>query len=125
MSESPIHNKLVKELSEHVKTKGFKITCSASLGLSECKEVNGHIPDLKGRNDKEDLNLYGEAKTKDDIDNDHTKSQIKAFGNRHMTSTKKDVPFYLAVPKGSKATAQKVLKDVNYDKKTNIHIVEF
>jgi hypothetical protein len=42
-----------------------------------------------------------------------------------MKESEKSVPFYLAVPKGSKATAQKVLKDIGYDTRKNIYIVEF
>ena len=125
LSVSLEHKKLEKALIDHVTSKGFEIKCSSSHGLKTCDAVDDVIPDVRAYNSKEKLTLYGEAETADSIDTDHTKNQIKVLANRKMTKSEKSCPFYLAVPKGSKATAQKVIKDIGYDKKTNIYIVEF
>ena len=125
MSVSPEHKKLEKALIDHVKSKGYEVRCSSSHGPKTCDAVDDVIPDIRAYSKKEKLALYGEAETADSIDTDHTKNQIKVLANRVMTESEKKVPFYLAIPKGSKATAEKVLKDLKYDKKPNIYIVEF
>ena len=125
MSESSEHKKLEKALIDHVTSKGFKVQCSSSHGPKTCDVVENVIPDVKAYSSKEKLILYGEAETAETLDTEHTKNQIKVLANRQMKDSKKSCPFYLAIPKGSKATAHKVLKDIGYDKKTNIYVVEF
>ena len=126
LAESVVHKRLVKALAEYVKKKGFEITCSSSLGLKECdKTEDGFIPDLKAYSNNESLSLYGEAKTEDDIDNDHTRAQIKSFSGRRMKDGKL-VPFYLIVPKGSAHLAWKVIGNMTLtpDEKNSINVLE-
>jgi len=126
-AEGDEHKRLVRRLGELVEEKGFKLDCSSSLGLNECPETKGHIPDLKAYNYKEDVWLYGEAKTKDDIDNNHTRSQIKAFSGRTMKGSNKLIPCYIAVTKGSKETIEIVIQSMSLSKKQreSINIFEF
>lgn len=125
MSISPEHQKLEKVLIDLIETKEFEIKCSSSHGPKTCEEVNGVIPDLRAYNSTEELILFGEAETADTLDTEHTKKQIKVLANRVMSKSKKVVPFYLAVPKGSKGNALEIIKEIGYDKKKNIFVVEF
>jgi hypothetical protein len=125
MTVSPEHKKLEKALINLVESKGFKVQCSSTNGPKTCDKVDDVIPDLRAYSSNKKLFLYGEAETAETIDTDHTKKQIRVLAKRQMKESEKSVPFYLAVPKGSKATAQKVLKDIGYDTRKNIYIVEF
>jgi len=123
-----MHKKLVKCISDYAKSKGYTVTCSASLGLNECpKTEKEHVPDLKAYNSTTEVNMYGEAKATDDIDNDHTREQIDDFSGRTMTKNNKLVPFILAVPKGSKITAQNVITSMKLtqNQKNSIEVQEY
>lgn len=104
---SPEHTRLVGRLISWIQTDGFEIVCGAYGSLVQCEEVGGYIPDAKGR--KLGLNAYGEAKTKDDIDTDHTRDQFRVFSRRVMRDTKTKCPFYIAIPKASERTLLQVL----------------
>ena len=126
-SESPEHKRLVGSLITYMKNKGFGTTCAAYTGFSQCDETNGHIPDVRGTNDEE-LNGIGEAKTCDDLDNDRTKEQFKAFSSRVMTGGKskgKAVPFYIGITEGCEEELEETLRRLNLDKKPNIYRVSF
>ena len=126
-AESPEHKRLVKFLIAYMKKKGFGITCASYTGFDQCPKTKGYIPDVKGKNEEE-LNAYGEAKTCDDLDNERTKEQFKVFSNRVMTSGKskgKVVPFYIAITKDCEKELEKTLKELELDKKPNIHRVSF
>lgn len=125
LSVSPEHKELEKALMNLVESLGFKVGCSSSHGPKKCDGIGGITPDLRAYSSSQRLYLYGEAEIEDTLNTEHTKNQIKVFGNCLMPSSNKPCPFYLAVPEGSKATAEKVLKDIKYDKKPNIYIVEF
>jgi hypothetical protein len=93
-----------------MQTEGFEIKCGSYGNLAQCEEVEGSIPDVKGSSDG--LHAYGEAKTADDIDNDHTKEQFRVFGHRVMTATKRHCPFFIAIPVGSEAVLRGVLREL-------------
>ena len=128
MTESEDHKKVVKKIAEYAISKGYEPSCGEALGLDKCPETEKkHVPDMKAWNKDEEVTMYGEAKTADDIDNDHTRDQIQDFSNRHMTKNKKPVPLVLGVPKGSKAEAKKVVNSMTLteQQKKNIDIQEF
>ena len=128
MPEGEDHKKLVKKIAEYAKSKRYEPSCGEALGLEKCLETDKkHVPDMKAWNKDEEVTMYGEAKTADDIENDHTRAQIQDFSNRHMTKNKKPVPFVLGVPHGSKAEAEKVVKSMTLSdqQKKNIDIQEF
>ncbi len=69
------------------------------------------------------LIAIGEARTAGDIDNEHTKEQIKigANGIANRGGWKDQlIPFYIAIPSGSDEELQKVLKELGYLNKPNI-----
>jgi hypothetical protein len=126
-SESPEHKRLVKALIDYMSSLGFTTTCASYVGFNQCSEIEGHIPDVRGKNNDE-LNAIGEAKTCDDLDNERTKEQFKVFSNREMSGGKSkgiDVPFYIAITKGCEKELEEVLHNLGLDKKSNIHRVSF
>ena len=126
-AESPEHKRLVKFLIDYMNGLGFTTTCAAYAGFNQCSETEGHIPDVRGTNNDE-LNAIGEAKTCDDLDNDRTKGQFKAFSNRVMTEGKskgKAVSFYIAITKGCEKELGETLRNLGLDTKDNIHPVSF
>lgn len=112
---SPEHQKLVGHLVNWIVQEGFQIRCANYDNYSPCTEVENYIPDAKGYRTDIELLCFGEAKTADDIDNDHTKAQFREFANRQMKEGKsqgKSCPFYIAIPKGSEDVLQKVLREI-------------
>jgi len=126
-AESPEHRRLVESLIEYMKKQGFTIKCAAHVGFNQCGETEGHIPDVRGTNSDE-LNAIGEAKTCDDLDNDRTRGQFKAFSNREMSDGKskgRPVPFYIAITKGCEKELGETLHNLALDNKGNIYRVSF
>lgn len=126
-AESPEHKRLVKSLIAYMEKKGFEITCASYTDFKQCPKINEYIPDVRGKNE-EGLIAYGEAKTCDDLDNERTKKQFKAFSKWRMKGGKsngKDVPLYIAITKDCEKELEKTLKELNLDKKPNVHGVPF
>ena len=119
---SPEHPMLVGHLINWI-SKEFEIECANCDDYEACTIVNEYIPDVEGYRKDMELRCFGEAKTADDIDNEHAKAQFKEFGGRIMSSGKsKNVacPFCIGVPKGSEAILQKVLKELRLLDKPNV-----
>jgi len=112
------HQRLVGELISWMQTEGYRIRCGNYGNLSQCKEVRGYIPDVKGSSN--DLNAYGEAKTEDDIDNNHSKNQFRVFANRVMKKSKAPCPFYIAIPKGSENDLRRVLRELGLNRSSHV-----
>lgn len=126
-AESPEHRRLVKSLIDYLNGLGFETICAAYTGFNQCNEIEGHIPDVEGKN-ADELIAIGEAKTCDDLDNDRTKEQFKAFSCRVMSGGKskdKVVPFYIAITKGCEKELGEALHNLGLDQKDNIHRVSF
>lgn len=82
MAESILHMDLVRIISLYVKN----ITPSFSMSLLDAdlpefgrtpQVIYGFYPDLRYRDDN--VIIIGEAKTQNDIDNDHTELQLNAY----------------------------------------------
>jgi len=122
-TESSEHKKLVAKLIEWMNSDGFEVYCASSDGYKECNSIDGYVPDCMGR--KQELIALGEAKTADDIDSEHTKEQFRigANGVINMGGWKDElIPFYIAIPSGSDAALQKVLKELGCLNKPNIKV---
>lgn len=111
------HQELVGQLISWLQTEGYDIRCGNYSNLTQCEEIHGYIPDVKGKSNG--LDAYGEAKTADDIDNDHTKEQFQVFG-RVMTKTQKHCPCFIAIPKGSENALRRVLRELGLDKSSHV-----
>ena len=83
MSQSDEHRLLVLQLSEALATRhpGIRtvVDVQATPGDSVPPIFGGHRPDLYAQLPDSAALIIGEAKTPSDIDNEHTRSQIRSF----------------------------------------------
>jgi len=129
------HQRLVGELIDWIKQEGFVVKCASYDEYPPCdewkEETDEHVPDARGvryvpdgrrRGEMNpDLLCLGEAKTAEDIDNDHTKAQFKEFSNYVMPGVYgQDCPFYVAISKGSEETLERVLKELGLPNKPHV-----
>jgi hypothetical protein len=120
---SPEHQNLVGHLVNWIVQEGFQISCANYGNYTRCTEVEKYIPDAKGYRRNIELSSFGESKTADDIDNQHTKDQFSEFGKRVMSEGKskdQSCPFYIAIPKGSEGVLRKVLSELGLLRKQNV-----
>ena len=96
------HKKLVKAIIDHFEAKGLKIISASYDGYDKCEIIGNHEPDVIAQKPNEDFYYIGEAKTCDDLTNDHTREQFEDFGNTVMLkkgATRTYLPFCIAVSK--------------------------
>ena len=74
--------------------------------------LKGARPDAWGVRTDDALMAFAEAKTCDDIDNKHTRAQVRVFGFTRMRNTKCYCPLYLAIPRSSAYRLDRVLADL-------------
>jgi hypothetical protein len=126
-AESSEHRRLVRALIDYLSLLGFVTKCAAYVGYNQCPEISGHIPDIEGTNSA-GLAAIGEAKTFDDLDNDRTREQFRAFSNCTMkggNSNGQTVPFYVAITRGHEKELAIALHELGLDTKSNIYRVSF
>jgi hypothetical protein len=119
MAESQLHMDLVRQIALYVKE--FTPNFSASLIDAELPEygrtpqvINGFYPDLRYRD--KDIIIIGEAKTKYDIDNEHTQAQLNAYIDEILTYNLQRHIIY-CVPFISYAKMKNVLRLVKKQRK--------
>jgi hypothetical protein len=86
--ESEKHSRLVHSLIEWTSDTYFAgdigdilVHSHAGTYKSVPPSIGGHIPDICAKIPSSNTTLIGEAKTQNDIDNDHTRSQFIAYLN--------------------------------------------
>lgn len=72
--------------------------------------INGYVPDLYATDVPTTATLIGEAKTKADLETDHTRVQIQAFLG-YLSQTPNGI-FVLSVPLSAAATARRLLSQL-------------
>ena len=119
-SASPEHERLMGYLLHWMEQDGFKVKCAKYRNYEPCdrwkQPSDEHVPDARGLCQIPPLLCYGECKTADDIDNEHTKAQFRWFSTFMMPpgmSEGKECPFYIAIPSGSEEILQKVLGELD------------
>jgi hypothetical protein len=75
-------------------------------------ELRGIRPDACGVRGGGELLGFAEAKTEHDIDNAHTKAQLRVLGHIRMRGDKSRCPLYIAVPRSCAYKLDRVLIDV-------------
>lgn len=75
-------------------------------------EVQGVRPDACGVSQAEGLLGFVEAKTHGDIDNQHTRRQLRVLGYARMRNGKRPCPLYVAIPRSCAYALDRVLIDV-------------
>ncbi len=118
------HQEIVKGLINHLKKKNLTIICAAYEDYDECEKKGRHEPDVIAK-DSSGLHYIGEAETCDSLDDTDTEEQFKDFSNRQMVDSKKDVPFYIGIPKSCKQELLAKLKELGIEDRDNIYYVTF
>jgi hypothetical protein len=75
-------------------------------------ELQGLRPDAWGLRTRDSLFAFAEAKTSDDINSRHTRTQLQVFGFTHMSNDARPCPLYLAIPRSSAYQLDRVLIDL-------------
>jgi hypothetical protein len=117
------HQRLVKALIDKFIKDGLRILQASYVGYEEPEKKGRHEPDIIGRDDNEELNIIGEAKTCDDLTSDRSKEQFQDFSGRYMEGGKSDgkaVPFHVAVPKICANDLNAVLQELGVLGKPNV-----
>jgi hypothetical protein len=83
----------------------------ASNTLPAPFELHGHRPDAWASSDDGARLAFAEAKTAGDIDNAHTRKQLRIFGCCRMRGSAQLCPLYLAIPRSAVYELDRVLID--------------
>jgi len=75
-------------------------------------QIHGVRPDACGVRSPDGLIAFAEAKTHDDVDNAHTRAQLRVLGHARMRDGKTRCPLYIAVPRSAAYALDRVLVDV-------------
>lgn len=81
---------------------------------------NGVRADSWGQNLKGNLIAFGEAKTADDIDTEHTRHQLAILGHTKMKGSARFCPLYIAIPRSAVYGLDRVLIDIGLIRAKNI-----
>lgn len=83
MGESFNHVRLVQQIIEHVNNIDPQAVILADSSIYESKgrppNIGGHVPDVYARVNMLRQTIIGEAKTRKDLENEHTTSQFRAY----------------------------------------------
>ena len=117
---SPAHQHLLLWGVRRMLSDGFLITgidgrvgTASGLSCLPCPiPVRGVRPDACGVHGDEGLLAFAEAKTAHDVDNVHTRAQLRILGHARMRESKAPCPLYIAVPRASAYALDRVLRDV-------------
>jgi len=107
------HDEIVKKVAEALIESGYKDVKADIDNYDTPAEIvwektnKGHIPDVRGKKDKE---VIVEVETDDSINDDHTAGQWKLFS---AYASQHDAEFMISVPEGSKEKAEKRLTELN------------
>ena len=75
-------------------------------------QLHGIRPDACGVHAEDGVIAFAEAKTQGDIDNAHTRAQLRVLGYARMRDGKARCPLYIAVPRSAAYALDRVLIDV-------------
>lgn len=75
-------------------------------------QLGGVRPDAWAIHFNDGLVAFAEAKTRGDIDNRHTRDQLRVLGTTRMRDGKAPCLLYIAIPRGAVYALDRVLADV-------------
>ena len=133
MAEKKEHANLRKIIKEYVETNlsRYSLTIiedasSNSLGES-VPPIRGYIPDLYGYSFDHGIQVIGEAKTSNDINNKHTEKQLRAF-LEHLNIYNKKGYLIVGVTLEDKEEMinflRKIVREVNINILVNIGVID-
>lgn len=118
MGESFSHVRLVELLIACVRERHADAIIWADSSIYEEAErppvIGGHVPDLFARVDNATRYILGEAKTRKDLENEHTYSQIAAFLSYCEKSG--NARFIMAVPFDMQIFTENLLRRVRRER---------
>ena len=120
------HKKLVKGIIDHFEAKGLKIISASYDGFEKCDIIGSHEPDVIAQKSNEGNYYIGEAKTCENLTNDHTREQFEDFGNTVMLKegvTRIYLPFCIAVPEKCINDLKSYLAEIGIGMNENIEIL--
>lgn len=120
------HQVLVGNLITYLKERNLTILCAAYPNYSKCPPEDRHEPDVRARDESNDLVSIGEAKMCDDLSSERTKEQLLDYSQRVMSAGRSKgvaVPFYLIVPKSCVGEAWKALRELSLDTRPNVRVL--
>jgi hypothetical protein len=80
--------------------------------LAAPPELKGFRPDACGLDPESGHFAFGEAKTAEDINSQHTRSQLRVFANAVHRSDRSRCRLYLSVPRSAVTSLDRVLRQV-------------
>ena len=120
------HKKLVKGIIDHFEAKGLKIISASYDGFEKCEIIGSHEPDVIAQKSIEDNYYIGEAKTCENLTNDHTREQFEDFGNSVILkegATRVYLPFCIAVPEKCIDDLKSFLTEIGIGMNENIEML--
>jgi len=120
------HKKLVKGIIDHFEAKGLKIISASYDGFEKCDIIGSHEPDVIAQKSNEDNYYIGEAKTCENLTNDHTREQFEDFGNSVILkegATRTYLPFFIAVPEKCIDDLKSFLTEIGIGMNENIEML--
>lgn len=125
---SHAHQTLLLWCARKMVADGFAVTrldgyidqFAAFGGLQRPSSVYGVRADACGVHRREGLVGFAEAKTASDVDNAHTRAQLRVLGFARMRDSAVLCPLYLAIPRSSAYALDRVLIDVDLIGKSHI-----
>lgn len=120
MAPGSAHQSLLLWAARRMATDGFALAgfdCEAEQAgywnaLPPPFRLHGVRADACGIRAEDGMMAFGEAKAPGDIDNSHTRDQLRVLGFTRMRKTKLRCPLYLAVPRSCAYALDRVLADV-------------
>ena len=109
---------------------GFSITgidgwvdrLGTPVGLPPPRMLQGVRPDASGWHAADEVEAFVEAKSERDVDNAHTRKQLRGFASLRSTSGKQ-CRLYLAIPRSAAYALDKVLIDLGLLRAANVRRV--
>ena len=117
MAESLTHARLVETLVKyaeqefgHLGNVAFYADRVSTAHREPPERIGGHIPDLVVRDVPQTWVMIGEAKTREDLETDRSRRQIRAFLD-YLSHTPNGT-FVLCVPVAAQMTARNLIEEV-------------
>ncbi len=114
MAESNQHAALVQIIISYIKREHAEVTAlgivddlSNAIGAEKPNRIEGFVPDVYAFDAPRTTTIIGEAKTKDDLETEHSKKQVAAFLS-HLRYQDAGI-FIMAVPWQLKRRAQSIV----------------
>ncbi len=123
---APLHKAGIRAVMRAMQADGFKIERADATGFVKPQSIGSKQPDVIGYRTADGLYAFGEAKTgEEDIDTEHTRTQLTEFSGRKMSSSGQQCPLYVAVPQAHVKEMAALLRRLGLLHMPHIKVVPF